>query len=45
VVVATEKGIYESDAETDKFVPSAEFKKIFGNKNLRYLGEDQAGNI
>jgi ligand-binding sensor domain-containing protein/DNA-binding CsgD family transcriptional regulator len=45
VVVATEKGIYEIDAKTDKFVPSTEFRKIFGNKSLRYLQEDQAGNI
>ncbi|MEO5891291.1 MAG: triple tyrosine motif-containing protein [Ferruginibacter sp.] len=45
VVIATQKGIYEYDSKTDRFSPSAAFKKIFGTKALRYLKEDPSGNI
>ncbi|AMR33573.1 hypothetical protein A0256_20160 [Mucilaginibacter sp. PAMC 26640] len=45
VVIATEKGIYEYDIHTDRFKPSAQFKKVFGERSLRYLKEDAAGNI
>lgn len=45
VVVATEKGVYEYNAKADTFEPSAYFKDIFGDKNLRYLKDDPAGNI
>lgn len=45
VVAATQKGIYEYNYNTDKFEPSAEFSAIFGNRGLRYLKEDPAGNI
>ncbi len=45
VVIATEKGIYEYNEKTDRFRPSAEFKKIFGERSLRYLKEDPSGNI
>lgn len=45
VVIATEKGIYEYDAKTDRFKPSVQFEKIFGDRSLRYLQEDKAGNI
>jgi ligand-binding sensor domain-containing protein/DNA-binding CsgD family transcriptional regulator len=45
VVIATEKGIYKYDVQTDRFKPSAQFKKIFGDRSLRYLQEDTAGNI
>lgn len=45
VVAATEKGIYEYNAETDRFEKSVQFKDIFGDMNLRYLQEDPAGNI
>lgn len=45
IVIATEKGIYEYNALADKFRPSAQFKKIFGNRGLRYLKEDATGNI
>ncbi|RVU01031.1 transcriptional regulator [Mucilaginibacter limnophilus] len=45
VVIATEKGIYEYDKNTDKFKPSAAYKEIFGSRALRYLKEDPAGNI
>ncbi|SDE18943.1 Y_Y_Y domain-containing protein [Mucilaginibacter pineti] len=45
VVVATEKGVYEYNRKTDRFMISAEFKSIFGTRSLRYLKQDPAGNI
>lgn len=45
VVAATEKGIYEYNIKTDAFEPSVYFKAVFGDKSLRYLKEDPAGNI
>ncbi|MDB5137995.1 MAG: hypothetical protein JWP37_4598, partial [Mucilaginibacter sp.] len=45
MVVATEKGIYEYNSRTDIFEPSAYFKNIFQQKDLRYLKEDSLGNI
>ncbi len=45
IVAATEKGIYEYNAQKDNFEPSAYFRDIFGNMILRYMKEDAAGNI
>jgi DNA-binding CsgD family transcriptional regulator len=45
VVVTTEKGIYEYNSKTDRFEMPADLKKIFGEMNIRYLKEDQYGNI
>jgi ligand-binding sensor domain-containing protein/DNA-binding CsgD family transcriptional regulator len=45
MAVATGKGIYEYNARTDRFQPSAYFAPIFGRKDLRYLKEDDQGNI
>ncbi|HZE85694.1 MAG TPA: triple tyrosine motif-containing protein, partial [Puia sp.] len=45
IVVTTAKGIYEYDPASDKFVPSALFKTFFGERNIRHLKEDAAGNI
>ncbi len=45
IVVATEKGVYEYNAQADSFELSAYFKPFFGEKNIRYLREDGAGNI
>jgi ligand-binding sensor domain-containing protein/DNA-binding CsgD family transcriptional regulator len=45
IVIATEKGVFEYDEKTDRFKPSIEFKNIFGNRSIRYLKEDAAGNI
>jgi ligand-binding sensor domain-containing protein/DNA-binding CsgD family transcriptional regulator len=45
VVIATEKGVYEYNSRTDAFEPSAYYKDIFGDKSIRYLKEDQDGNI
>jgi DNA-binding CsgD family transcriptional regulator len=45
IAIATEKGIYEYNAASDKFEPSAWFKNLFGQRNIRYLKEDAGGNI
>ncbi len=45
VVITTEKGIYEYNHKTDRFEPSAFFKTIFDERNIRYLNEDPGGNI
>ncbi|EOR95449.1 hypothetical protein ADIARSV_1365 [Arcticibacter svalbardensis MN12-7] len=45
VVIATQKGIYEYNKKTNRFQSSIQFKKIFGNRSLRYLKEDPSGNI
>jgi ligand-binding sensor domain-containing protein/DNA-binding CsgD family transcriptional regulator len=45
IVFATEKGVYEYDEHTKKFVHSAFLSPVFGNMELRYLNEDGEGNI
>ncbi len=45
VVVATEKGVYVYDAAKDLFIPSAFYKDLLGDQSIRYLKEDQSGNI
>lgn len=45
VVFATEKGAYEYEGKTKKFIPSPFFTPILGNIELRYLNEDADGNI
>lgn len=45
VVVATERGIYNYNAQADHFELSTYYNKYFGNQSIRYLKEDQAGNI
>ncbi|MDB5200814.1 MAG: transcriptional regulator [Ferruginibacter sp.] len=45
VVFATEKGLYEFDAEKKRFIVSPTLGKIFGTMELRYLNEDADGNI
>ena len=45
VVFATEKGVYEFDDATKRFVPSSFLGEIFANMEVRYLSEDADGNI
>jgi ligand-binding sensor domain-containing protein/DNA-binding CsgD family transcriptional regulator len=45
VVVATEKGVYEFDATSNKFVESPLLYSVFGSTILQYLNEDTDGNI
>ncbi|WP_431216996.1 ligand-binding sensor domain-containing protein [Puia sp. P3] len=45
VVFATEKGAYEFDYASNRFIRSAFLEPVFGAMELRYLNEDLAGNI
>ena len=45
VTVGTEKGVYEYDRATDRFVRSAFFQPIFGDTSVEYLTPDKEGNI
>lgn len=45
IVFATEKGVYEYNSSTNKFAPSPSLQPVFGNTELRYLNEDEDGNI
>jgi DNA-binding CsgD family transcriptional regulator len=45
IVIATEKGVYEYDPRRDVFELSAYFRGFFGERNIRALKEDAAGNI
>lgn len=45
VVFATERGIYEFDAASKKFIPSPLLFSVFGATMIQYLNEDADGNI
>jgi ligand-binding sensor domain-containing protein/DNA-binding CsgD family transcriptional regulator len=45
LVAATDHGIYEYNSNTDRFELSAFFRDIFGTTAIRYLKEDNSGNI
>jgi DNA-binding CsgD family transcriptional regulator len=45
MVIATEKGVYEYDSETDSFKRSPYFNEIFGDNSVRFLKDDPSGNI
>jgi ligand-binding sensor domain-containing protein/DNA-binding CsgD family transcriptional regulator len=45
IVLTTENGIYEYNSNKDEFEPSAYYNKLFGNKAIRYMKEDAAGNV
>ena len=45
IVITTEKGVYEYNVATDSFGASPYFKSLLGERNIRYLREDAAGNI
>lgn len=45
VVIATEKGVYNYNTAKNKFEPSAFYKKLLGDQSIRYLKEDQSGNV
>ncbi|MBK8089733.1 MAG: hypothetical protein IPK31_18410 [Chitinophagaceae bacterium] len=42
---ATEKGVYEYDPPTEKFIASPLLYKVFANTGVQYLNEDADGNI
>jgi hypothetical protein len=45
VVIGTEAGVYEYNPSNDTFVLSEFFKPIFNHSEIRYLTEDNDGNI
>jgi DNA-binding CsgD family transcriptional regulator len=45
VLFATVKGIYEYNPSRDEIIPAKEFASLFGEKAVRYLKEDEKGNI
>jgi ligand-binding sensor domain-containing protein/DNA-binding CsgD family transcriptional regulator len=45
VLVATEKGIYEYDESHDRFILSVFMEPVFQHQNIRYMREDDSGNI
>lgn len=45
VVVATEKGVYQYQPQSDRFEPAPAYQAVFGNLAVRYLKEDTEGNI
>jgi hypothetical protein len=45
IVFATEKGAYEFEPNSGRFVPSPFLYPVFGAMELRYLNEDSEGNI
>jgi len=45
MLAATEKGVYEYDPATDRFVLSPTFKPVFGDTSVEYLKPDRDGNI
>ena len=45
VLIATEKGVFIYNQQTDSFELSSFYKKILGEQSIRYLKEDKSGNI
>lgn len=45
LVLATEHGIFEYNVAKDVFEPSSYYNSIFGKLEVRYLKEDNSGNI
>jgi ligand-binding sensor domain-containing protein/DNA-binding CsgD family transcriptional regulator len=45
VMVATEKGVYEYDAASDRFIPSGFFQPVFHDTSVEDLTSDANGNI
>lgn len=45
IVFATSKGAYEFDEANSRFIPSPYLSPIIGKTDIRYLNEDEEGNI
>jgi ligand-binding sensor domain-containing protein/DNA-binding CsgD family transcriptional regulator len=45
LVLASENGIFVYNEAKDSFEPSSFYNKLFGDKDIRYLKEDDSGNI
>ncbi|HLO82459.1 MAG TPA: triple tyrosine motif-containing protein [Chitinophagaceae bacterium] len=45
IVYCTVKGVYEYDANLKKFIPSSLLAPVLGTTEIRYMNEDNEGNI
>jgi DNA-binding CsgD family transcriptional regulator len=45
IVLTTSDGVFEYNESKDTFEPSAFYNSLFGKHNVRYLKEDNSGNI
>lgn len=45
VILTSENGIFEYDNQSDEFKPANDLNKYFKGKKIRYLKEDNSGNI
>jgi len=45
IVLTTEDGIFEYNSQQDRFEASEQYNLLFGDKHIRYLKEDAAGNV
>ncbi len=45
ILFATTKGVFEYNPETEKMVSAKEYLELFGELPIRYLKEDEKGNI
>ncbi|QJB29818.1 transcriptional regulator [Chitinophaga oryzae] len=45
VLFATTNGLYEFSAQSNRFVPSGFLSAVFGKMKMRYLTEDDEGNV
>jgi hypothetical protein len=45
ILFATTQGIYETDNQGSKIIPSPYYQSLLGKKSIRYLKEDIEGNI
>lgn len=45
ILIATEKGIYTYQSATDQFKAASSYNKLIGARGIRYLKEDDNGNI
>ncbi|MEO7265409.1 MAG: triple tyrosine motif-containing protein, partial [Ferruginibacter sp.] len=45
IILTTENGVFEFNGATDRFEPSVYYNKIFGKSAIRYLKEDNTGNV
>ncbi|MES2848009.1 MAG: two-component regulator propeller domain-containing protein, partial [Bacteroidota bacterium] len=45
IILATENGIYEYDQIKDSFLLSKFYNGLFPNKSIRYMKEDETGNV
>lgn len=45
IILTTTNGVYQYNSAKDIFEPSSYYNNLFGNKQIRYLKEDNQGNV